>query len=63
MILCFVATMRHMYHVEGLRSLYKGLGTTMIGYIPNWSIYFMTYEYAKGYFGEFEALGGSLSCS
>lgn len=49
---------RHMYRTEGLRSLYKGLGTTMIGYIPNWSIYFTAYEYAKDYFGQFESLGG-----
>lgn len=40
---------RHMVITEkgGLRALYRGLGTSMIGYVPNWAIYFTTYEYCK----------------
>ncbi len=35
-------TMSHMYHTEGVRSLYRGLGAQMLGYIPNWAVYFTT---------------------
>jgi solute carrier family 25 folate transporter 32 len=42
-------TVKQMVIVErgGIRSLYKGLGTTMLGYAPNWAIYFASYEYMK----------------
>lgn len=39
-----VGTMVEMYNKEGIKSLYRGLGTTMIGYIPNWAIYFASYQ-------------------
>ncbi|CAF0983974.1 unnamed protein product [Adineta steineri] len=32
---------------EGFRAFFKGLGTTMLGYIPNWAIYFGTYQWSK----------------
>jgi solute carrier family 25 folate transporter 32 len=40
-------TIRYMLKTEGIRSLYRGLGTTLIGYIPNWAIYFTLYDYMK----------------
>lgn len=41
---------------EGIKSLYKGLGTTMIGLVPNWGIYFFCYEYAKDVLSEHEKI-------
>jgi solute carrier family 25 folate transporter 32 len=35
------------FRKEGIPALYKGLGTSMIGLVPNWGIYFFSYEYAK----------------
>jgi len=32
---------------EGFQAFYKGLGTTMLGYIPNWAIYFTIYQWSK----------------
>jgi solute carrier family 25 folate transporter 32 len=40
-------TMSQMYRAEGIKSLYRGLGAQMLGYIPNWAVYFTTYEYSK----------------
>ncbi len=39
--------MKELYLEDGIKSFYKGLGTTMLGYIPNWSIYFVTYQYSR----------------
>jgi solute carrier family 25 folate transporter 32 len=36
------STMAQMYRTEGVRSLYRGLGPQMVGYIPNWAVYFTT---------------------
>ncbi|CAF0868808.1 unnamed protein product [Didymodactylos carnosus] len=40
-------TMYDLYKVEGGKAFYKGLGTTMMGYIPNWAIFFCSYQWAK----------------
>ncbi|UJR14062.1 hypothetical protein I4U23_001059 [Adineta vaga] len=32
---------------EGIRAFYKGLGVTMLGYAPNWAVYFSTYQWSK----------------
>lgn len=32
---------------EGIKSLYKGLGTTMVGLVANWGVYFTAYEFSK----------------
>lgn len=34
---------------EGPFAFYKGLGTTLIGIIPNWAIYFASYESSKSF--------------
>eukprot|EP01117_Protostelium_nocturnum_P002682 TRINITY_DN1350_c0_g1_i1.p1 TRINITY_DN1350_c0_g1~~TRINITY_DN1350_c0_g1_i1.p1 ORF type:complete len:310 (-),score=58.79 TRINITY_DN1350_c0_g1_i1:150-1079(-) len=34
---------------EGVRGLYKGLGTTFLALVPNWGVYFYSYNSAKKY--------------
>ena len=38
--------------VDGLRGLYRGLGPTILGYLPTWAIYFAVYDGIKTKFGE-----------
>jgi len=38
---------KRLYRVEGIRGLYKGLGTTLWALVPNWGIYFYSYSLAK----------------
>jgi solute carrier family 25 folate transporter 32 len=42
-----VGTLRVILQEEGIRGIYKGLGTTMIALGPNWSVYFFVYENLK----------------
>ncbi|KAG6831053.1 hypothetical protein H0H87_006295 [Tephrocybe sp. NHM501043] len=37
---------------NGFRGLYRGLGPTILGYLPTWAIYFAVYDGIKGFFGE-----------
>ncbi|KAF5370990.1 hypothetical protein D9615_010004 [Tricholomella constricta] len=37
---------------NGVRGLYRGLGPTILGYLPTWAIYFAVYDGIKGFFGE-----------
>jgi solute carrier family 25 folate transporter 32 len=37
---------------DGLRGLYRGLGPTVLGYLPTWAIYFTIYDSAKAYLSE-----------
>lgn len=46
------ATIRHIVHHDGLRGLYRGLGPTILGYLPTWAIYFAVYDGIKTRFGE-----------
>ncbi|KAA1133750.1 Guanosine-diphosphatase [Puccinia graminis f. sp. tritici] len=39
--------MRIIWREEGFRGLYRGLGPTIIGYLPTWAIYFTVYDAAK----------------
>eukprot|EP01118_Nematostelium_gracile_P009165 TRINITY_DN3066_c0_g1_i8.p1 TRINITY_DN3066_c0_g1~~TRINITY_DN3066_c0_g1_i8.p1 ORF type:complete len:240 (-),score=40.70 TRINITY_DN3066_c0_g1_i8:94-813(-) len=43
----FLGTMRTILREEGVRGLYKGLGTTMLALGPNWAVYFFSYETVK----------------
>lgn len=36
---------------SGIRGLYRGLGPTMLGYLPTWAIYFTVYDGIKSAFG------------
>lgn len=38
--------------MDGLRGLYRGLGPTILGYLPTWAIYFAVYDGIKTRFGE-----------
>ncbi|KAF8843204.1 mitochondrial carrier [Paxillus ammoniavirescens] len=41
-------TLRH----DGIRGMYRGLGPTILGYLPTWAIYFAVYDGIKTCFGE-----------
>eukprot|EP01095_Lingulamoeba_sp_RSL-Kostka_P001870 TRINITY_DN12655_c1_g2_i1.p1 TRINITY_DN12655_c1_g2~~TRINITY_DN12655_c1_g2_i1.p1 ORF type:complete len:337 (-),score=58.24 TRINITY_DN12655_c1_g2_i1:84-995(-) len=45
----FRATRKILYY-EGLLGFYKGLGANLIALAPNWSIYFVSYNYIKQQF-------------
>ena len=42
-----IGTLRTIFAREGLRGWYHGLTPTMLGYLPNWAIYFAAYENMK----------------
>lgn len=48
----FVGTVKHILRVDGLRGLYRGLGPTVLGYLPTWAIYFAVYDSIKTRFGD-----------
>ena len=41
------------YAEEGLRGLYRGLGATVLGYLPTWAIYFTAYDALKKIWADF----------
>jgi len=43
------ATTRAIVVKDGIRGLYRGLGPTMLGYLPTWAIYFTMYDGVKDY--------------
>lgn len=45
-----VTIAKNLYKEEGVASFYKGLSTTLYGYVPNWAIYFAAYEYSRSHF-------------
>ncbi|GAA5830032.1 hypothetical protein JCM11251_006850 [Rhodosporidiobolus azoricus] len=47
-----VGTFNHIWHNDGFRGLYRGLGPTVIGYLPTWGIYFTVYDWAKEQFSQ-----------
>jgi len=46
------ATFRDIIRNDGFRGLYRGLGPTILGYLPTWAIYFAVYDGIKTRFGE-----------
>ncbi|KAH8104601.1 mitochondrial NAD transporter [Cristinia sonorae] len=46
------ATVKTILKHDGIRGLYRGLGPTMLGYLPTWAIYFAVYDGIKSHFGE-----------
>lgn len=46
------ATLKTIIKQDGLRGLYRGLGPTILGYLPTWAIYFAVYDGIKTRFGE-----------
>ncbi|KIY44767.1 mitochondrial NAD transporter [Fistulina hepatica ATCC 64428] len=47
-----VDTVRSIIKHDGFRGLYRGLGPTILGYLPTWAIYFAVYDAIKTHFGE-----------
>ena len=45
--LIFKGTLHRIYVEESIRGLYRGLGATMLGYLPTWAIYFTSYDFLK----------------
>ncbi|KAJ1654943.1 hypothetical protein IWQ61_005210 [Dispira simplex] len=42
-----ISALRRIRAEEGIRGLYRGLGPTLMGYLPTWAIYLSTYEALK----------------
>ncbi|KIJ54845.1 hypothetical protein M422DRAFT_24741 [Sphaerobolus stellatus SS14] len=53
-----IGTVKMVLMRDGIRGLYRGLGPTILGYIPTWAIYFTVYDGIKTKFGE-PPLGGT----
>ncbi|KAI0714003.1 mitochondrial carrier [Cerioporus squamosus] len=47
-----VGTFKTILKHDGIRGLYRGLGPTILGYLPTWAIYFAVYDGIKRHFGE-----------
>ncbi|KAG8765554.1 hypothetical protein FRC12_007435, partial [Ceratobasidium sp. 428] len=47
-------TVAHIIKHQGLRGLYRGLGPTILGYLPTWAIYFSVYDETKKRLGDNE---------
>ncbi|KAI0770526.1 mitochondrial NAD transporter [Fomes fomentarius] len=47
-----VATVQNIVKHDGIRGMYRGLGPTILGYLPTWAIYFAVYDGIKRHFGE-----------
>jgi len=45
-------TLKKIIRRDGIRGLYRGLGPTILGYLPTWAIYFAVYDGIKTAFGE-----------
>ena len=44
--------MKNILKHDGFRGMYRGLGPTILGYLPTWAIYFAVYDSIKRHFGE-----------
>jgi hypothetical protein len=47
-----IDTVKSVLRHDGLRGMYRGLGPTILGYLPTWAIYFAVYDGIKSYFGQ-----------
>ncbi|KAJ3996293.1 mitochondrial NAD transporter [Lentinula boryana] len=45
-------TIKTIAKFDGLKGFYRGLGPTILGYLPTWAIYFAVYDGIKSTFGE-----------
>lgn len=48
-----ISTLRRIWIEEGLKGWYRGLGPTLLGYLPTWSIYFTSYNHFKIIFSSY----------
>jgi hypothetical protein len=44
------AVLRKIWHEDGPKGFYRGLGPTIFGYLPTWAIYFTVYDACKSGF-------------
>jgi solute carrier family 25 folate transporter 32 len=51
-VLLTSGTVKDVFVENGLRGFYRGLGPTILGYLPTWAIYFAVYDGIKTAFGE-----------
>ena len=47
-----VGTARTIFHEEGIRGLYRGLGPMLLGYLPTWAVYLTVYENTRDFYYE-----------
>jgi len=47
-----IDTIKSVWRYSGFKGFYRGLGPTMLGYLPTWAIYFAVYDGIKTTFGE-----------
>lgn len=47
-----LGTVKSILKYDGVRGMYRGLGPTLLGYLPTWAIYFAVYDTIKDYFGK-----------
>lgn len=52
-------SLRRIWSEEGLRGLYRGLGPTLLGYLPTFSIYFPAYHNYKYYLAKWTGRTGT----
>jgi len=55
-----IKTVTRIFRQSGVKGLYRGLGPTMMGYLPTWGIYFTVYDWVKHQLGA-SKLGGKKS--
>ncbi|KAL9332300.1 hypothetical protein ACSQ67_001910 [Phaseolus vulgaris] len=44
-----VGSLEQIFRKEGLRGMYRGLAPTVLALLPNWAVYFSTYEQLKSF--------------
>ena len=49
-------TARVIWREDGIRGMYRGLGPTILGYLPTWAVYFTVYGRSKEYLRKFQGL-------
>ncbi|KAI8887785.1 mitochondrial carrier [Backusella circina FSU 941] len=47
-----LGTLSRIWQEERVRGLYRGLGPTILGYLPTWAIYFTAYDYCKNHWAD-----------
>ncbi|KAF8333509.1 mitochondrial carrier domain-containing protein [Cantharellus anzutake] len=47
-----VGTVKDIWRRNGIRGMYRGLGPTILGYLPSWAIYFSLYDGIKTHLRE-----------
>lgn len=55
-----VYEVKNLIRTEGIRGFYRGLGPSLFGYLPSFSIYFPLYNWSKSYFGYENRVGGAI---